>query len=151
WLYAELDAWAHRQNHNAPCKDKNKFLSHGIPAIIRAKPHGFNLLDFKLPVQSELFDEVEAIYAPPEHPVCDLVPPSFDQHAQYLYASLGKPQVSSDSFWNVYQMLLAQFQAIEGDDDLTILLSQGVVEPEDEDVPLLPSLQDLPQNAGLVG
>ncbi|KAG2364690.1 hypothetical protein BDR07DRAFT_1374922 [Suillus spraguei] len=51
----------------------------------------------------------------------------------------------------MYQMLLAQFQAIEGDDDLTVLLSQGVVEPEDEDVPLLPSLQDLPQNAGLVG
>jgi hypothetical protein len=109
------------------------------------------LTPLKLPVQSELFDEVEAIYAPPDHPVFDLVPPSFDQRAQYLYASLGKPQVSSDSFWNMYQMLLAQFQAIEGDDDLTVLLSQGVVEPEDEDVPLLPSLQDFPQNAGLVG
>jgi hypothetical protein len=48
WLYAELDAWARRRNHNAPRKDKNKFLSHGIPAIIRAKPRGFNLLDFKV-------------------------------------------------------------------------------------------------------
>jgi hypothetical protein len=102
-------------------------------------------------VPSELFDEVEAIYAPSDHPVFDLVPPSFEQRAQYLYASLGKPHVSSDSFWNVYQMLLARFQAIEGDEDLTILLSQGAVEPEHEDVPLLPSMRELPQNAGLVG
>ena len=56
----------------------------------------------KLPVPGELFDEVEAIYAPSEHPVFDLVPPTFEQHAQHLYASLGKPQVSSDFFWNVY-------------------------------------------------
>ncbi|KAG2345352.1 hypothetical protein BDR05DRAFT_975131 [Suillus weaverae] len=151
WLQAELDAWAHRRNHNAPRRDKNKILPHGIPAIIRAKPHKFNSLNFKLPVPSELFDKVEAIYAPSDHPVFDLVPPSFEQHAQYLYASLGKPQVSSDSFWNVYQMLLAQFQAIEGDEDLTVLLSQGAMEPEYEDVPLLPSMQELPQNAGLVG
>ncbi|KAG2121119.1 hypothetical protein DEU56DRAFT_873841 [Suillus clintonianus] len=143
WLQAELDAWAHRRNHNAPRRDKNKILPHGIPAIIRSKPHEFNSLDFKVAVPSALFDEVEAIYAPPNHPVFDLVPPLFEQRAQYLYTSLGKPQVSSDSFWNVYQMLLAQFLAIEGEDDLTVLLSQGIVEPEDED--------DLPQNAGLVG
>ncbi|KAG1795371.1 uncharacterized protein HD556DRAFT_1213380, partial [Suillus plorans] len=151
WLQAELDAWAHRRNHNAPRRDKNKILPHGIPAIIRAKPHEFNSLDFKVPVPSALFDEVEAIYAPSDHPVFDLVPPSFEQRAQYLYTSLGNPQVSSDSFWNVYQMLLAQFLAIEGEDDLTVLLSQGVTEPEDDDVLLLPSLQDLPRNAGLVG
>ncbi|KAG1834010.1 hypothetical protein DFJ58DRAFT_719387 [Suillus subalutaceus] len=129
---AELDAWAHRRNHNAPRRDKNKILPHGILAIICAKPREFNSLDFKVPVPSALFDEVEAIYAPPDHPVSDLMPPSFEQRAQYLYTSLGKPQVSSDSFWNVYQMLLAQFLAIEGEDDLTVLLSQGVTEPEDE-------------------
>ncbi|KAG1884748.1 hypothetical protein F4604DRAFT_1878695 [Suillus subluteus] len=151
WLQAELDGWAHCRNHNAPCRDKNKILPHGIPAIIRMKPREFNSLDFKVPVPSALFDEVEAIYAPPDHPVFDLVPPSFKQHAQYLYTSLGKPQVSSDSFWNVYQMLLAQFLAIEGEDGLIVLLSQGVMEPEDEDVLLLLSLQDLPQNTGLVG
>ncbi|KAG2130210.1 uncharacterized protein EDB93DRAFT_1332123 [Suillus bovinus] len=151
WLQAELDAWARRRNHNAPRKDKNKILPHGIPAIIRAKHREFNSLDFKIPVPSELFDEVEAIYAPSNHPVFDLVPPSFEQCAQYLYALLGNPQVSLDSFWNVYQMLLAQFQAIEGDKDLTVLLSQGVTEPEYEDVPLLPSMQELPQNSGLVG
>ncbi|OAX32928.1 hypothetical protein K503DRAFT_860077 [Rhizopogon vinicolor AM-OR11-026] len=84
-------------------------------------------LDAWLPVPGELFDEVEAIYAPSEHPVFDLVPPTFEQHARHLYASLGKPQVSSDFFWNV-----------------------GVVEPGNEDVPVLPSLRDLPGNAGLM-
>ncbi|OAX35688.1 hypothetical protein K503DRAFT_696552, partial [Rhizopogon vinicolor AM-OR11-026] len=102
WLQAELDAWLRRRNHNAPRRDKNKILPHGIPAIIHAKPHEYNSLDFKLPVPSELFDEVEAIYAPSEHPVFDLVLPTFEQRAQHLYASLRKPKVSSDSFWNVY-------------------------------------------------
>ncbi|KAG2079558.1 uncharacterized protein F5147DRAFT_784967 [Suillus discolor] len=68
WLQAELDAWAHRRNHNAPHRDKNKILPHGIPAIICVKPHEFNSLDFKVPVPSVLFDEVEAIYAPSDHP-----------------------------------------------------------------------------------
>ncbi|OAX31874.1 hypothetical protein K503DRAFT_809694 [Rhizopogon vinicolor AM-OR11-026] len=110
------------------------------------------LLTFiKLLVPRELFDEVEAIYAPSEHPVFDLVPPTFEQHAQHVYASLGKPQVSSDSFWNVYQLLLALFQVMEADNDLTILLSRGVVKPGDDDVPVLPNLRDLPGNAGLMG
>lgn len=52
WLQAELDAWAHRRNHNAPRRDKNKILPHGIPAIIRAKPHEFNSLDFKVSMSS---------------------------------------------------------------------------------------------------
>ncbi|OJA11665.1 hypothetical protein AZE42_12477 [Rhizopogon vesiculosus] len=107
-----------------------------------------NLINTIHSTSSELFDEVEAISL--EHPVFDLVPPTFEQYAQHLYASLGKPQVSSDSFWNVYQLLLVLFQAMEADNDLTILLSRGVVEPGDEDVPVLPSLRDLPGNAGLM-
>ncbi|OJA09851.1 hypothetical protein AZE42_12783 [Rhizopogon vesiculosus] len=48
WLQAELDAWVHRRNHNAPRRDKHKILPHSIPAIIRAKPHEYNSLDFKV-------------------------------------------------------------------------------------------------------
>ncbi|OJA11574.1 hypothetical protein AZE42_14035 [Rhizopogon vesiculosus] len=29
-------------------RDKNKILPHGIPAIIRAKPHEYDSLDFKV-------------------------------------------------------------------------------------------------------
>ena len=60
--------------NSAPRRDKNKILPHGIPAIIHAKPHAYNSLDFKvysnhncssmlltflkIPAPSELFDEV---------------------------------------------------------------------------------------------
>ncbi|KAG1883822.1 hypothetical protein F4604DRAFT_1515040, partial [Suillus subluteus] len=72
WLQAELDAWVHFRNYNPPCRDKHKILPHGIPAIIRAKPHKFDSLDFKVPIPGDLIDEVEGIYAPPDHPVFEL-------------------------------------------------------------------------------
>ncbi|KAG1856421.1 hypothetical protein F4604DRAFT_1685451 [Suillus subluteus] len=70
-------------------------------------------LDAWVPIPGDLIDEVEGIYAPPDHPVFELVPPIFGRHAQDLYASLGKPRVSSKSFWDVYQLMRQQFEALE--------------------------------------
>ena len=71
-----------------------KILPHGIPALIRVKPHFYGGLDFKvescqsiyymlnddlqIPVSPELFDEVQALFAPLDDPVFQLVPPLFD-------------------------------------------------------------------------
>ncbi|KAG1838531.1 hypothetical protein DFJ58DRAFT_733787 [Suillus subalutaceus] len=151
WLQAELDAWVHFRNYNPPRRDKHKILPHGIPAIICAKPHKFDSLDFKVPIPGDLIDEVEGIYTPPDHPVFELVPPIFGRHAQDLYGSLGKPRVSSESFWDVYQLMRQQFEALEGDRDLTVELSQSAVHLEDGQVLLIPDLQDLPHNTGLLG
>ncbi|KAG2366681.1 hypothetical protein BDR07DRAFT_1479907 [Suillus spraguei] len=150
-IHNTLQNYIFRWNYNPPCRDKHKILPHGIPAIIHAKPHKFDLLDFKVPIPGDLIDEVEGIYAPPDHPVFELIPPIFGRHAQDLYASLGKPHVSSESFWNVYQLMRQQFEALEGDCDLTVELSQSVVHLKDGQVSLIPDLQDLPHNAGLLG
>ena len=48
WLQAEIDEWVHIKNRSAPWADKNKILPHGIPWIIRAKPHKYNALYFKV-------------------------------------------------------------------------------------------------------
>jgi len=48
WLQAEIDEWVRIKNRSAPRADKNKILPHGIPSIIRAKPHKYNALDFKV-------------------------------------------------------------------------------------------------------
>ncbi|OAX35793.1 hypothetical protein K503DRAFT_784822 [Rhizopogon vinicolor AM-OR11-026] len=101
-----------------------KILPHGIPAIIRAKPHEYDSLDFKLPVPTTCTASLHII---------------------------GKPQVSSDFFWNVHRSLLALFQVMKADDDLTILLSRGVVEPRDKDIPLLPSLREIHSHANMLG
>ena len=48
WLQAEIDEWVRIKNRGAPRAVKHKVLPHGIPALIRGKPHHFNALDFKV-------------------------------------------------------------------------------------------------------
>ncbi|KAH7904511.1 hypothetical protein BJ138DRAFT_1019057 [Hygrophoropsis aurantiaca] len=146
WIQAELDEYAYHRNHNPPRADKNKILPHGIPAMIRSKPTQFQSLDFKVVVPPALFDEMEAKYAPPDHPVFELVPQTFRQRAEELYQVIGSPQVSSDTFWDVYQHLLAQFCShIEDNTAMnTFLHSQHVDDANDDDeVALLSDLKEL--------
>ncbi|KAG1893171.1 uncharacterized protein F5891DRAFT_1195670 [Suillus fuscotomentosus] len=104
----------------------------------------------QVPIPGDLLDEVEGIYAPPNHPVFELVPPMFKRQAQNFYAALGKPPVSSELFWDVYQLMQQQFEALESDHNLTVELSQPF-HLEDGQVSLITDLQDLPHNAGLLG
>ena len=49
WLQAEVDRWLIQRNRTAPRADRNKILPHGIPTLIREKPHLYNAVDFKVP------------------------------------------------------------------------------------------------------
>ena len=51
WLQAEINEWVHFKNRTAPRADKNKVLPCGIPSLIRAKPHQYGGLDFKVSVR----------------------------------------------------------------------------------------------------
>jgi hypothetical protein len=91
WLQAELDRWVLLRNQTAPRRDRNKILPHGIPELIRRKPDQYGSADFQgsikiknlVPCYTQvivplaLFDEIETLYAPPDHPVFELVPPPF--------------------------------------------------------------------------
>jgi hypothetical protein len=48
WIQAEIDQWVLHRNLNAPRADKHKILPHGIPDLIRAKPHMYGSFDFKV-------------------------------------------------------------------------------------------------------
>ena len=74
-------------------------------------------------VPDSLFDEMEAKYAPPDHNVFQLTPPPFDSCTNKYYEEMGWPPVCSNSFWNVYQQLLALFWGAQPSDDLTEVLS----------------------------
>jgi len=89
WLQTEIDEWVKFKNTTAPRAVKNKILPRGIPALIRSRPSHFNAVDFKIPVPPALFDEVEALYAPPDHSVFELVPHTFHERADTLYAAIG--------------------------------------------------------------
>jgi len=97
-------------------------------------------------VPDSLFDEMEEKYAPPDHEVFQLTPPPFDSRANKYYEEMGQPPVSSNSFWNVYQELLAHFQGAEPSDDLTEVLSDLEKRTEQiakEKVDVLPGLKPL--------
>jgi len=53
-------------------------------------------------------------FAPPDYEVFQLTPPAFNQHATLFYNSLGQPQISHDSFWDIYRQILQLFQVNEG-------------------------------------
>jgi hypothetical protein len=118
----------------------------------------------KLPVPAELLNELEVQFAPPDHEVFQLTPPAFDQHASLFYNSLGRPQVSYDSFWDIYRQILHLFQVNEGqpEDMPTVSLANTLAEELDshfdtiarisnEGVSLLPGMEELRQGGPVVG
>ena len=52
---------------------------------------------------------MEAIYAPPGHPVFQLVPDLFDACANQYYDDAGQPVITSKTFWDIYCDILARF------------------------------------------
>jgi hypothetical protein len=91
-------------------------------------------------VPPELFDEMEQQWAPPDDPVFQMAPPTFEAQAQLLYSHIGRPPVSSQTFWAVYSALLDSFRSIIDIPQSSNLL----ILPEDsvsvDDTPLLPNL-----------
>lgn len=60
----------------------------------------------QIPVPPALLDEMEALYAPPKHPIFTLVPTAFHEHMMQLYLSIGEPTVTVRTFRDIYCNLL---------------------------------------------
>lgn len=103
-------------------------------------------------VPASLLDEAERLYAPPEDPVFQLVPPPFEERVHGLYAGIGRPPVSSSSFWVVYLQLLQAFRAL-GNAELTPILEshQETQRIANDGVPLLSGLRELRNGDNVVG
>ncbi|KAG6825196.1 hypothetical protein H0H92_004418 [Tricholoma furcatifolium] len=113
WLQRELDAYQDRVNNTAKRADKNKLLPHGVPNDIYENPEDFGILDFKIHVEKAAIDYVRSLYAPQDHPVFQLVPPTFAIYATQLYQAMGAPDISRDNVWEVYLVLLDGFHELE--------------------------------------
>ncbi|EMD40134.1 hypothetical protein CERSUDRAFT_63618 [Gelatoporia subvermispora B] len=151
WLQAELDAYVELWNNTAPRADKNKILPHGIPNHISEEPWEYDALDFKVNiVDPEIFDEAERKWAPPDAPCFQCVPPEFDDHAHQLYDELGRPQISSDSFWDVYTDLLEMFRLQPEIPDYSSA-PQSQAYSEEDNIELLPGMQALRLGKRAVG
>jgi hypothetical protein len=53
-----------------------------------------------------LYREAEEQWAPPAHPVFELVPPALKIKLDGLYSQLGSPSVNIETFWEVYGDML---------------------------------------------
>ena len=90
-----------------------------------------------------LFDEMAAIYAPPDHPVFQLVPPLFDDLANQHYADIGQPTITSDNFWDIYRDVLECFRR-SADEELTAVLANSdrqETAAQDDGLPVLPEMR----------
>jgi len=143
WLQTELDNWVKFKNTTAPRAVKNKILPRGVPALIRSRPSHFNAADFKIPVPPTLLDEVEALYAPKDHPVFELVPQTFHELADNLYSAIGQPEITHETFWDIYRELLRQLRNGQDEELAGIISSHRELESTqpDEEMDLLPNME----------
>ena len=85
---------------------------------------------------------MEQLYAPPDHPVFTLVPPTFHGRAMELYQSIGEPEVTVGSFWDIYRKILGRLRE-PVDDQLTeeLLTFQANTINNAEGMDLLPNME----------
>ncbi|KAG6908222.1 hypothetical protein DXG01_005694 [Tephrocybe rancida] len=152
-LQRELDAYRDRINNSKKRADKNKVLPHGAPNDIYTNPENFGVLDFKastIHVEHQAIDYVRSLYAPPNHPVFELVPLTFGTYATQFYQTLGQPVITRNNVWDVYLDILNMFNQLddicEADHAEWYRVASLSWSPDTEDEPLelLDGLCDLP-------
>jgi hypothetical protein len=109
-------------------------------------------------VPDSLFDAMEQKYAPPDHPVFELVPPAFGIWAQHYYSALKLEAVSSKTFWNVYSALLHAFKSgMDEDNELSPVLAEversstHIDQQECDKIDMLPGLKPFRAGGTAVG
>jgi hypothetical protein len=96
---------------------------------------------------------MEAIYAPPDHPIFELVPLIFHQRVDRFYNEAGSPVITSDTFWDVYRGLRLRFEH-RSDDEFTAVLqanSDRETASNDDQIPVLPDMQPFCNGQPVVG
>lgn len=105
-----------------------------------------------------VIDDVEAEWAPPDHPIFDLVPEVFRERIDGYLQELGNPVVNAETFWIVYVSILARFVSLDDgqvlDPTIQNAVSQHVISEQGviaEPVAIIPGLRQLRQGDRLVG
>lgn len=94
-------------------------------------------------------DHVSQLYIKPDHVVFNLVPLAFGAFIERCYQELGCPSVGCISAWAIYGDLMHLIRQCEG---IPMVLNaiEGHNIPDDE-LPLMPGLQDLHEIDGYMG
>ncbi|KIK61520.1 hypothetical protein GYMLUDRAFT_243681 [Collybiopsis luxurians FD-317 M1] len=113
WFQAKLDEYVSLNNSTKKCAQKHKILPHGPPDDIDEHPKNYQALNFKVMIdpEADYIKEAKQLYAPPDHPVFELVPLEFDHWARQYYTQIGNPPVTRHNVWEVYDQLVAKFRS----------------------------------------
>ncbi|KZT59601.1 hypothetical protein CALCODRAFT_407535, partial [Calocera cornea HHB12733] len=86
-IQEDLDRFTRIHNSSKPRKDRKKAMPTEIPQVLFERPEEYGpFLDYKITVSSEHLECVAALFAPADHPVFQLTPDWFDEHAGQVYA-----------------------------------------------------------------
>ncbi|KAJ3774485.1 hypothetical protein FB446DRAFT_786925 [Lentinula raphanica] len=113
WLQAELDSYRNHINLCSKRSDKNKVLPHGVPSHIEKSPESYGAVDFGIEVEARYINTIAETFAPSDHPVFQLVPPSFAEMIGAFYITLESPTITRSNVWDIYLALLEKFRACE--------------------------------------
>lgn len=100
-------------------------------------------------VSAAAIDHVRQLYIKSDHIVFDLIPPSLNTFIERCYHQLGCPTVGRSSAWPIYCDILGLVRQCEGIPAILMGMSDHNV--ADDELHLLPGLQDLHETDGYMG
>jgi len=106
------------------------------------------MINLQVTIDRTAIEHVRKLYIDPTHAVFNLVPPAFNAFLEECYTSLQRPPVGRATAWTVYLDMLDLIRHREEAQALLQVVSEiGISVHEDEALPLLDGLQDLPFDA----
>ncbi|KZT31989.1 hypothetical protein SISSUDRAFT_1067287 [Sistotremastrum suecicum HHB10207 ss-3] len=102
WLQSELDKFKRRVNYTKRRADKNVATPRDEPEFIFRRPRDYGSEDWHVDIAPEELHGVRGRYAPPQHPVFDVVEPEFGAVLDECYQQLGRLEMNRRTCWDVY-------------------------------------------------
>lgn len=138
WIQKELDSWRNKFNSTKRRNSRHKILPQEIPDLVHHKPGHYGHKNFmvrllhtyfllrvdiyiQIHVEDDILDDVEAKWCPSDNPVFLLVPPEFELVAEGVYAEVGRPDVTSQSFWLVYSQMLHRCKELDNTSSIAFM------------------------------
>jgi len=110
----------------------------------------------KVKVEQEAIDYAEQLYAPPDDPVFELVPPTFAHYAQLMYNDMGNPVIAGENVWDIYRGLVQHLEYLQNAMDYADYIdcidqwevNESLIAAVDEEEPPYPLIDGLDLRGG---
>ncbi|KAJ6449360.1 hypothetical protein C8R45DRAFT_1130932 [Mycena sanguinolenta] len=106
-----LDQFCHQQNNHRIRKQHDKILpSGGTPSDFYANPAAYGGQNCLIPVEEAVLDQLLQEARAGAHEHTRYVDDGFDELAQEAYVALGKPEITLQNAWTVFQDMIGRLE-----------------------------------------